>query len=274
MKPLITSDLHTDINQTTDFGFMHDDKTEKDVIIIAGDISGSLKTHKQYLNKLRDIVDCPVVVIAGNHLGYDFYREGCVEWNLLDRSILLLRADYKDKIHFLHDEYIEIGDYVIFGGPMYTNFKLYRNPRYSMNAAMKYMNDFSYVHIYDDSTATIRAVRPTDYEKWFNRFKRKLKKCLKETTKDVIVVTHFAPSVKSISEKYNGIYKELNPSYASNMERFIKANPRIKLWVHGHMHDSFDYMIGQCRVVCEPYGYVRDAVYPPIRYKGKLIELL
>ena len=28
------------------------------------------------------------------------------------------------------------------------------------------------------------------------------------------------------------------------------------LWVHGHTHDSFDYQIGNCRVVCNPRGYV------------------
>ena len=28
------------------------------------------------------------------------------------------------------------------------------------------------------------------------------------------------------------------------------------LWVHGHTHDSFDYQVGNCRVVCNPRGYV------------------
>ena len=27
------------------------------------------------------------------------------------------------------------------------------------------------------------------------------------------------------------------------------------LWVHGHMHESFDYPMGKCRVVCKPRGY-------------------
>lgn len=27
------------------------------------------------------------------------------------------------------------------------------------------------------------------------------------------------------------------------------------LWVHGHVHESFDYWIGRCRVVCNPRGY-------------------
>lgn len=28
------------------------------------------------------------------------------------------------------------------------------------------------------------------------------------------------------------------------------------LWVHGHMHDSFDYQVDGCRVVCNPRRYM------------------
>jgi hypothetical protein len=35
---------------------------------------------------------------------------------------------------------------------------------------------------------------------------------------------------------------------------------RVRLWVHGHTHDSFDYTIKGTRVVCNPRGYARDGV--------------
>lgn len=28
------------------------------------------------------------------------------------------------------------------------------------------------------------------------------------------------------------------------------------LWIHGHVHDSFDYQVSRCRVVANPAGYV------------------
>ncbi|CAN7686391.1 hypothetical protein LJR069_005585 [Variovorax paradoxus] len=28
------------------------------------------------------------------------------------------------------------------------------------------------------------------------------------------------------------------------------------LWVHGHTHQSFDYRVHACQVVCNPRGYV------------------
>ena len=32
-------------------------------------------------------------------------------------------------------------------------------------------------------------------------------------------------------------------------------NPNMKLWIHGHVHNNFDYMIGDTRVICNPRGY-------------------
>jgi Icc-related predicted phosphoesterase len=32
---------------------------------------------------------------------------------------------------------------------------------------------------------------------------------------------------------------------------------RSKLWIHGHVHESGDYMEGGTRVVCNPRGYAR-----------------
>ena len=34
------------------------------------------------------------------------------------------------------------------------------------------------------------------------------------------------------------------------------------LWVHGHMHESYDYEVYGTRVVCNPRGYAPDALNP------------
>ena len=33
---------------------------------------------------------------------------------------------------------------------------------------------------------------------------------------------------------------------------------KADLWIHGHVHESYDYDIGNCRVVCNPRGYTDD----------------
>jgi Icc-related predicted phosphoesterase len=76
------------------------------------------------------------------------------------------------------------------------------------------------------------------------------------TDNRVVVVTHHAPSQSSVHEKYS--YDTLmNGNFYSNLDNFIQANPQVQLWIHGHMHDPFDYGIGGTRVVCNPRGYVQ-----------------
>ena len=47
---------------------------------------------------------------------------------------------------------------------------------------------------------------------------------------------------------------------ATFIERYEPA-----LWVHGHMHDSFDYRLGRTRVVCNPRGYFPHQLNPDFR---------
>ena len=35
---------------------------------------------------------------------------------------------------------------------------------------------------------------------------------------------------------------------------------KVRLWVHGHMHDSFDYAVNGTRIVCNPRGYIKQGV--------------
>ena len=71
----------------------------------------------------------------------------------------------------------------------------------------------------------------------------------------VVVVTHHSPSKQSIKPKYQGDYY-MNGGYSSDLDQFILDHPQIKFWTHGHTHDTFDYNIGSCRVICNPRGYV------------------
>jgi hypothetical protein len=75
--------------------------------------------------------------------------------------------------------------------------------------------------------------------------------------KRCVVVGHHAPSFKSVSEQYAS-QTLMNGGYASDLSEFIMDHPQIKLWTHGHMHQPFDYVIGETRVVCNPRGYEAD----------------
>jgi hypothetical protein len=61
-----------------------------------------------------------------------------------------------------------------------------------------------------------------------------------------------APSALSVAPQYAN---DLTSSaFASRLDH-LAAMP--DLWIHGHMHDSFDYRVGAGRVICNPCGYLR-----------------
>ena len=56
----------------------------------------------------------------------------------------------------------------------------------------------------------------------------------------------------------------LTSAFASNLEDLMESD-RAALWVHGHMHESFDYEVYGTRVVCNPRGYSPQALNPDFR---------
>jgi Icc-related predicted phosphoesterase len=75
-----------------------------------------------------------------------------------------------------------------------------------------------------------------------------------------VVVTHFAPTLRSADPRYG-----LTPGTAGFCNALDELLPHAQLWVHGHLHCPNDFVVtGQaadapawrCRVVANPRGYV------------------
>ena len=67
-----------------------------------------------------------------------------------------------------------------------------------------------------------------------------------------VVVTHFAPSLRSADPRYG-----LSPGTAGFCNALDDFLPLAQLWLHGHLHCPNDYMHNGCRVVANPLGYAR-----------------
>ena len=108
--------------------------------------------------------------------------------------------------------------------------------------------------MYDEGRA--RRLLPEDCEKAFDKSVQYIGKVAEQyPDKTLVVITHYAPSIQSVDEKY--VNSALTAAFACNLEKFILRHPNIKLWCHGHVHTFKDYKIGQCRVVCNPLGYAQ-----------------
>jgi predicted phosphodiesterase len=274
MRILVVSDLHIDINKTMEFGFINE-IDNVDLVVIAGDIAGHYSKELKFLESLK--TKTPIIAVAGNHLGYDYYTYNephNIEDGTLGFAIRTLQNIDKP-VHYLHNEFLEFEDFIIYGGTMYTDFNLQGIQKISMERAKKGLNDFRYVQVYDHIEERVRTVEPRDYVKWFKQFKDGLDDILETTNKDIIVVTHFNPSHKCINKKFlEYSMSRLNPAYASNLTEFILQNSKIKLWISGHTHTPFDFNLEHCRLVCEPYGYYGyDSTCTPKEYFGKVVEI-
>lgn len=72
---------------------------------------------------------------------------------------------------------------------------------------------------------------------------------------DTIILTHTMPSPKCINPRYEGNY--LNPCFANDWEDVIhKIKPNY--WICGHTHDAIDMMIGDTRILANPFGYPNE----------------
>jgi predicted phosphodiesterase len=67
-----------------------------------------------------------------------------------------------------------------------------------------------------------------------------------------VVVTHFAPSLRSADPRYG-----LVPGTAGFCNALDDLLPQADLWLHGHLHAPSDYHHAGCRVVANPLGYAR-----------------
>ena len=69
-------------------------------------------------------------------------------------------------------------------------------------------------------------------------------------THRTVVVTHFAPSLRSADPRYG-----LTPGTAGFCNALDDWLARAQLWLHGHLHCPIDYTHRGCRVVANPLGY-------------------
>jgi hypothetical protein len=95
---------------------------------------------------------------------------------------------------------------------------------------------------------------------------------MNDDTKKYVVVTHHTPSWQSCAPKWLGD-RVMNGAFHTELGDFIAYRPQIKLWVHGHTHDAFDYVLGETRVVCNPRGYIGHEMQAD-SFQLKYIDLL
>lgn len=242
MKIHLVSDLHLEFAP-----YPNGAPKGTDVVIAAGDIMKGPKGPFLLREIFGDYV--PIVYIAGNH---EYYAH-----DITTNRMEILKYAEMYNVHYLDNDFCVIDGVTFVGGTLWTDFELHGEPNriYSMHQGAAAMNDYRLI-TRTRPDGKKEKFRPADAIAEHKETLAKIRLVLehKETEK-AVVVTHMAPHPKSIHPKYSG--DTVNPCYASDLEKTI-VEFAPDLWVHGHMHDSFDYMVDKTRVVCNPRGYVFD----------------
>lgn len=239
MKLNILSDLH--LSQ----GAMERPCNDADVVILAGDIARPAEAVAWAAGFAR-----PVLYVPGNH---EFYGS-----SLAGTAAELGQLSAGTRVHVLDNSEVHLGGVRFLGTTLWTDFQLFGEPEKRAAAladASRFMRDFKRIHTNEASDALFT---PSDSASLFQRHAAWLAgKLAQPHAGPTVVITHHAPSPKSIHPRFAGSL--LNACFVSDAEHLVDGN-RVCLWVHGHTHDSFDYALNGTRVVCNPRGYARNGV--------------
>ena len=243
VKIQIASDLHFEFGDKHYKQRIIDDlkKANSDVLVLAGDIT----TRKDIFDSLRLFSENfnSVVYVTGNHEHYgtliDKIRE--IRNNVLDSF---------PNVHWLDNSECEIQGQKFIGCTLWF-------PYDSMNQIYERgMNDFSSI---------------LNFREWvYKENENSVKYLSKNTDSDSIVVTHHLPSYKCVHGNYK--HSKLNRFFVCDLTQLIKEESP-KLFISGHTHSKFDFLLNSTRMVCNPLGYPDEHKSGEIFDFAKIIEV-
>lgn len=202
---------------------------ESDIIICAGDLN-ALDGIAQYLHRIDDVTNCPFLFVPGNH---DYYGSSKTA---IDQAL----ADHQYKnVRVLNRGTFQYRDVLFIGATGWW--------KKVSSAARAVMNDF--VMISDIGMAE-------NGENWGMQDKAFFQQTLQQANSGkVVCISHHAPSYQYLPD--TPVLRRYSESYANHWDEMIMTY-QPDAWIHGHIHDaSNDYMLGETRILSNPYGYKR-----------------
>jgi hypothetical protein len=240
LKLQLLSDLHLETET-----FDPEPAPGAELLVLAGDIDSGWQGFRRFAGW-----PVPVVVVAGNHEfdGRDIdaarlaLRAECerLGLRLLQRESHLIRAADGRMVRFV-------------GATRWSDFDLFgvAKRERAMRAAGYFMRVMAATR--DGRAFDAEGVRAEGLacRAWLEQ---ELQQPPQGRWDSTVVVTHFAPSLRSGDPRYGA-----QPGTASFCNADDDLIPRADLWLHGHLHCRHDYLVQRpgrhaTRVVCQARG--------------------
>jgi hypothetical protein len=233
MKIQFASDLHLDLLQERFPGFRAVEPAgDADVLVIAGDIH-----HGTGAVDLFSDWPVPVLYVQGNHEAYG---------NTLDGTIGALRDAGVGNVHYLENDAFVFKGVRFLGCCLWTDYLLFPDRQQAaMQECEARLLDHRAIRMPEGMFKAADAMRlHHDSRAWL---RSKLNEPFDGPT---VVITHHGPHPGSVHPRYEG--QLLNAGFVSDLTPLLG---KAALWIHGHVHDSFDYTVAGTRIVTNPRGY-------------------
>ena len=239
MKIQIFSDLHLDVYPIKPITIM----PGVDLVIVAGDTCEGVLHAFEHLRRIVPM-DIPIVMVLGNH---EFYRRF-----IPDELALALAHAGAFNLHILNGTALELGGARFVGATLWTDYGIFgeANKTRVMNACAKGMNDHRLIGW---QKKPWRRFRPQEAALLHHRSKAAITETLAAPfAGPTVVVSHHAVHWDSIHPQFRNDL--VTGAFVSDLAELIETY-QPTLWVHGHVHNSSDYLVGETRVLCNPHGY-------------------
>ena len=237
MRIQIASDLHLEMRpgnhpEIHDFCGVDD----RDVLVLAGDIGSYLSAWKFIEWELNR---SPVIYVPGNHEYYcgQSHEETDEAWRR--------KAEEHGDLHYLLGEAVTLDGVRFWGAPWFSDL-FGRRDRGHLYWIEKLVSDFS-AQLGDFGLWTI--ARHLEEHARQTRL-------LREHTEPIdVVVTHWPPTLHAVAPRFAD--SPLNGYFVNNREDLVE-DIAAQFWISGHVHDAYEAVVGETRVIGNPAGYPNE----------------
>jgi Icc-related predicted phosphoesterase len=237
VKIQIFSDLHVDVATPKPITIASD----VDAVVVAGDICEGAENGFKWLRNFVP-AQIPIVMTLGNH---EFYRRFWSEELAQARSVAPLYG-----IHLLDNDTVVFGNVRFIGATMWTDYALFGDAPRAMQAAAYGLNDHQRIKWRRDPW---QRFRPQEALLLHKRSRAFIEAALTAPFNGIsVILSHHAPHPISVHSRYES--QLMSAAYVSDLSVVIEAGWPAA-WIHGHVHESFDYWVGTTRILCNPHGY-------------------